>query len=219
MGSLASVRLLTANLFTGRASVTSFERILDRQKPDLVVCQEVGTDVATMLRSKFAHGFVHGDDHDYGGRAMVANVDIVVTDVIMPHRLGLCTTVDLNGRSVQIIGVHLANPVNGRGAVRERAGQVQAILGHAESHDGPRLVVGDFNATPLWPAYRRLRRRFRDGIADAETFPSRTWAPFPTWPSLLRIDHMLTDGVTLTDVSVERVEGCDHRAVAATVIG
>ena len=150
---------------------------------------------------------------------MVADVDIVVTDVIMPHRFGLCTTVDLDGRSLQIIGVHLANPVNGRDAIRQRGEQVRAIVGQAESHDGPTLVVGDFNATPLWPAYRRLRRRFRDGIADAETFPSRTWAPFPNWPGLLRIDHMLTDGVTLVDVAVERVEGSDHRAVVATVVG
>lgn len=218
---MASVRLLTANLFTGRASVASFSDVLDRVKPDLVVCQEVGSDMARFLESRFSHGFVSGDDDHYEGRAMVSDLGIDVAAVPMPHRDGLRTCVRVGGMEVTVIGVHLANPINGWGAVWRRRDQVGAILNLTETLSSSSVVVGDLNATPLWPAYRRLRTQYRDGVRDASRkamFPIRTWAPTPGLPSVLRIDHILTKGVALTDVSVHRVDGSDHRALAATLI-
>jgi endonuclease/exonuclease/phosphatase family metal-dependent hydrolase len=77
------------------------------------------------------------------------------------------------------------------------------------------------NATPAWPAYRRLRTRLRDGISDARrregASVERTWSLRPGWPAMLRIDHILTAGVRLEDAVVHRVDGSDHRAVAATI--
>jgi endonuclease/exonuclease/phosphatase (EEP) superfamily protein YafD len=35
---------------------------------------------------------------------------------------------------------------------------------------------------------------------------------------MLRIDHMLTAGVVLSDVAVHRIDGSDHLAVAATLL-
>lgn len=213
--------MLTANLYTGRAIVSSFASVIDREQPDVVVCQEVGTDVAQMLERRFAHGVVVGDDIDYTGRAMVSRYPIDVVEVEMAHRPGLSTRLDVDGAGVELVGIHLANPVKGVGAVLDRKRQVQAVLEHVDRRGTPAVVLGDMNATPAWPAYRRLRTRFRDGVSDTRKQnggrTERTWSVLPGWPALLRIDHILTAGVRLEHVAVHQVEGSDHRAVAATI--
>lgn len=215
------MRVLTANLYTGRAIASSFAAVVEREQPDVVVCQEVGTDVAGLLESRFEHGFVVGDDHHHTGRAMVSPHPMDVDEIEMAHRPGLRTRLDVEGIGVELIGVHFANPVMGVGAVIDRKRQVTAVLDHVDHRGTPAVVVGDMNATPVWPAYRRLRTRFRDGVSDARRHtgdpPERTWSVRPGWPALLRIDHILTAGVRLEDVAVHEVEGSDHRAVAATI--
>jgi endonuclease/exonuclease/phosphatase family metal-dependent hydrolase len=213
--------VLTANLYTGRAITSSFTAVLDRERPDIVVCQEVGTDAAAMLERRFGHGVVVGDDHHHTGRAMVSQFPIDVEEIEMAHRPGLATRVDVGGTGVELIGVHLANPVMGIGAVLDRRRQVEAVISHVDRRGTPAVVVGDMNATPAWPAYRRLRTRLRDGVSDARrndgSSTERTWSVRPGWPALLRIDHILTAGVRLEDVAVHRVDGSDHRAVVATM--
>lgn len=217
------MRVLTANLYTGRAIVSSFASLIERVQPDVVVCQEVGTDAADMLERRFAHGVVVGDDHDHAGRAMVAHHPIDVGEIDMAHRPGLRTRLDIDGNQVELIGVHLANPVMGFEAILDRRRQVAAVLDHLDLAGTPAVVVGDLNATPAWPAYRRLRTRLRDGVSDAGRLNGnkvgRTWAPRPGWAPWLRIDHILTAGVRLEDVAVRPIEGSDHRAVAATIKG
>lgn len=216
------MRVLTANLYTGRADVSSFEAVIDRERPDVVVCQEVGTDAAEMLERRFTHGVVVGDDLHNTGRAMVSQHPIDVGEVDMAHRPGLAARLAVDGIGVELIGVHLANPVMGIGAVLDRRRQVSAVLDRLDRRGTPAVVVGDMNATPAWPAYRRLRTRLRDGVSDARRDrglrTERTWSGRPGWPALLRIDHILTAGVRLTDVTVGEVAGSDHRAVAATVV-
>ncbi len=213
--------MLTANLYTGRAIVSSFAEVIERERPDVVVCQEVGTDVAVMLERRFAHGVVVGDDVDHAGRAMVSHHPIDVVEVEMAHRPGLAARVDVEGVGVEVVGVHLANPVMGLRAVLDRTRQVEAVLAHLDRRGTPAVVLGDMNATPAWPAYRRLRSRLRDGVSDARRHngnrAQRTWSVKPGWPALLRIDHILTAGVRLEHVAVHQVEGADHRVVAATI--
>lgn len=215
------MRVLTANLYTGRAIVASFASVLDLERPDVVVCQELGTDVAGLLERRFAHGLVVGDDHHHTGRAMVSDLEIAVDEIEMAHRPGSRTQLDIDGTRVELVGVHLANPVTGVEAVRERKRQTEAVLNHLDRQGTPAVVVGDMNATPAWPAYRRLRRRLRDGVSDARrregASVERTWSVRPGWPAMLRIDHILTAGVRLEDVAVHQVDGSDHRAVAATI--
>lgn len=218
---MTAVRVLTANLYTGRAIVSSLAAVLEREQPDVVVCQEVGTDAAGLLERRFPHGVVVGDDDNHFGRAMVSDRPIEVDEVPMAHRPGLRSRLEIDGVGVELVGVHLANPVTGIGAVRDRGRQVDAVLNHVDERGTPAVVVGDMNATPVWPAYRRLRTRFRDGVADARRqaggAAERTWSVRPGWPAMLRIDHILTAGVRLDDVVVHRIDGSDHCAVAATV--
>jgi endonuclease/exonuclease/phosphatase family metal-dependent hydrolase len=73
------------------------------------------------------------------------------------------------------------------------------------------------NATPVWPAYRRLTSMLTDGIAEAGA-SRRTWGPFWWSPRMLRIDHVLvSSGVRVLDAHVRTVRGSDHSAVVVDI--
>lgn len=174
-----------------------------------------------MLQDRFSSGLVWGDDTTYHGRAMLSHHSIEVEVVESVFRPALRCRLNVGGEPVDVIGVHLANPVNFRGAVTARRAQVASVLGLLAEGDGRAVVAGDFNATPMWPAYRALRASLHDGVRDSDRTErrrsKRTWAPRPGWPGMLRIDHMFVKGVELTEVEVSPVIGSDHRAVTATL--
>lgn len=209
------MKLLSANLYNGRARSDSLIELIDAVRPDVLVAQEVGLDAAGVIRERFAHGAVEGAD-DNTGRALVAGAPIRVESLPLALRDGYRGMTELDGDPLEIVVVHLANPVDGISALRLRRRQVGEIESAIAGLDRC-LVVGDLNATPMWPAHRRLRRSLVDlvdGWADAAgTSPPRTWGPTPRSPAVLRIDHVLGRGVEVIDHRVHRIDGCDHRAV------
>ena len=80
-----------------------------------------------------------------------------------------------------------------------------------------RVLVGDFNATPLWPVYRWFASRFTDAasaVGAAQQRPLRaTWGPWHGSPRLLRIDHGFVRGLKVKDFQVMAVRDSDHSAV------
>ena len=94
--------------------------------------------------------------------------------------------VEVDGLEWQVVNTHL-------GLVPlEQRGQVEALLGpgwtgHPDWR-GPAALLGDFNATSRYAAYRRLAARLRDVQQDAAVArPAKT---FPSRLPVLRIDHM-----------------------------
>jgi endonuclease/exonuclease/phosphatase (EEP) superfamily protein YafD len=86
------------------------------------------------------------------------------------------------------------------------------------------VLVGDFNATPVWPLYRRVAREIDDvALAVARRHgrrPARTWGPL--WRRaprmrLLRIDHAFARGVEVSRVRSFDVPGSDHDALCVDV--
>jgi endonuclease/exonuclease/phosphatase family metal-dependent hydrolase len=122
---------------------------------------------------------------------------------------------------LEIVNVHVQAPhVSPWRSLPLRREQL-ALLGRylEESAVPHRALVGDLNATPRWPLYRRLAERLDDG---AEHFaratgasPRATWSPWPGGPRLLRIDHVLVSGVALVHCEVVDVPGSDHAGVLA----
>ena len=78
-------------------------------------------------------------------------------------------------------------------------------------------MVGDFNATPIWPAYRALASHLDDAArlhAEAtRQRPARTWGPWYGAPRLLRIDHAFLRGLSVDRFEVVEVAGSDHSGV------
>lgn len=209
------MRLVTVNLYNGRVVPADLVRFLEAIRPDVVCAQEVGPDAARILERSFPTGVVEGA-LDHRGKAMVGHLPITVSPLALPFRNGLRGSTQLDGRPLEILSVHMANPIDGFRGIPARRAQLAELERSLEA-PADRVLVGDMNATPVWPLYRRLNRMLEDGVADwakrrgARAAP--TWAKSPNWPALLRIDHAFVSGVEVSGVRVERIAGLDHRAL------
>jgi endonuclease/exonuclease/phosphatase (EEP) superfamily protein YafD len=125
-------------------------------------------------------------------------------------------TVDVGGRSLQIIAVHVDNSLRGRSPWRT---ELTGIAQHMTQVDGPGMVIGDFNATRWNPPFGKL---LGSGLTDAHEATghglSRSW-PARDFPvPLMRIDHALTNRhafpVAVHDVSIP---GSDHAGFTVDV--
>ncbi len=128
-------------------------------------------------------------------------------------------------RPLEVVAVHIAAPhvytPPGYGFWLRRK-QMQQLEAHFsdqvhEQGDPATVVIGDFNATPLWPVYQRMAGQLTD--AAVSTAQRRGRAAEPTWgairrgPRMLRIDHAFTRGVEASDLHVVDLEGSDHSAL------
>lgn len=216
------LRVLTANLLGDRSSPPALARLLKETSPDVVALQELAPSNANVLRTLYPDGLLRpalGTD----GMGLVSRLPIVVRRLPLPRRSALLGTVTLPDHStVEVWDVHLANPIAMPPTPGMRRAQVR-LLGEAlDRARSPLALVGDLNASPRWPAYRRLRTRLDDGVADwareNRTRPPRTWSYRPGLPRILRIDHALVRDMSVEDVRVLPVSGSDHSALVVDLV-
>lgn len=103
------------------------------------------------------------------------------------HRL----IIDLpDGRAVAVVATHLHHPGAEETARDEQTAQLVAWLDAGPSATGL-IVMGDFNADPGEPTYRRMQAAgFRSAYAEVHGSD-----PDVTWPSGLQAPAMDTDGI------------------------
>ena len=219
------LRILTANLYNGIADADDFGDLLDQTRPDVVACQELGPSAAAVIAQRMPHGILL-PALDHTGMALASIQPIEVHRHSLPHRDGLVGRLRLEDRPLTIWSVHLANPLDLPPTLKRRRAQALALSEAvaAGQADGDRIVVvGDLNATPIWPVYRLLRRHLADGVADwaarEGTRAPRTWAYRSGMRPLLRIDHALVSGVVVKTAESLLVPGSDHRALVVDVEG
>lgn len=203
----------------GRLDVARIAAVIAHCRPDIVALQELdvgrartgGVDQAHAIAHKLGMSFhfhpaMHVEEERYGDAILTEAPLKVIRAAALPGsasirglepRGALWLRIALDGRPVNVINTHF-------GLVpHEQRAQAAALcggdwLGHADCRD-PVVLVGDFNATARYSAYRALRRRLHDARAMAggratPTFPSR----FP----VLAIDHVfVSDGVEVLGVS------------------
>ena len=83
---------------------------------------------------------------------------------------------------LELLNVHVRAPhwVPGVRTLTQRAGQLRGLLRHlAAAPHRRRVLVGDLNATPMWPVYRKLAARLSDAAVLAAERHAR--AVQPTW--------------------------------------
>jgi endonuclease/exonuclease/phosphatase family metal-dependent hydrolase len=187
---------------------------------DVVAVQELMAAQAEALAAVLPFGRLD-PARDYRGMGIARRTPGVVTRLPLPRRDAYLTEVELpGGATVEIVNIHVLAPHAGLPwqALAARRGQLRGLEAYlAGSPHRRRVLVGDFNATPLWPVYRRLTRGLRDGAWDPVRGnggrPGRTWGPWPGAPRLLRIDHVLVNGVTVAAARVVDLPGSDHSAL------
>jgi endonuclease/exonuclease/phosphatase (EEP) superfamily protein YafD len=114
--------------------------------------------------------------------------------------------------NLTLVGTHTIRPP----AVNAQWKQINALATYVSTIPQPRLVMGDFNATP----YSRMTRQF------AEVTGLTRRSQLPTWPAnswrlpQIAIDHMFADDSLLfpQGVQVGQTAGSDHLPIMARIL-
>lgn len=221
---VASVRLVSANLWNGHADADAFAALVDELGADVVAVQELGFLQAEALSRVMPHGQLDPAD-DYTGLGIALRRSGEVWRLPLPCRDARLTEVMLDGingaaESIEIVNVHIQAPhfpITPATHFRRR-GQLRGLERYLDaSPQRRRAVVGDFNATTIWPVYRRVAARLTDAAVEWARRhgrePAPTWGPWPTAPRLLRIDHAFVGGLHVRDFRTVSVRGGDHSAI------
>jgi endonuclease/exonuclease/phosphatase (EEP) superfamily protein YafD len=209
---------MTCNLLHEHVDAGDFTATLDRYDPDIVVTQELGPHAAEVLSARYPHHRLRPASN-FTGRGIATRLEVTLGDIEIPGRPGTFAVLRHGEEELRLAGIHLLNPIEFPWwiSVRTRQTQLAGLFEWLDSGVGPVVVAGDFNASPRWPAYRRMTDRLTDLVLEENPRPERTWSWRPGWPLLLRIDHVFGSGVRARNVIVAPVRGTDHAAVVVDI--
>jgi len=213
-----SVRIMSANLFKGRARADVLAGTLRRVDPDVLCVQELDPVNAEVIAGAFEVVSLDPRE-DANGLGIAARSGARLGTIAMALRDARTATVPFGAGTLEVVDLHLANPVERpwRRSAAIRSAQLAAVERHAVEVDGPFVIVGDMNASPAWSAYRRLAGGFVDLAVAAVGKPPPTWSYRHRLPRLLRIDHAFGRDVEPVSFTVERLAFSDHDAIVVEV--
>jgi endonuclease/exonuclease/phosphatase (EEP) superfamily protein YafD len=228
LASEARFRIVSANLWNGAAEPNAFAELVAGLQADAVALQEMTPAQADAVARVMPYGQLD-PAHDFSGMGIALREPAPVRRIGLPFRDARVAHVDWERPSgarieLEILNVHMQAPHSPPTwtAMRVRRGQMLGVVRHLRaSPHRRRVLVGDLNATPLWPVYRRLAAGLTDAAVAAARRHQRsvqpTWGPWPGAPRLLRIDHALVHGVAVTDFQVLPIAGGDHSAIVVDI--
>jgi len=235
-------RIMTYNVHAcrgvdGKLDVGRIAAVIAQSRPDIVALQEVDVRRRRSGRVDQAHAIAEQlgmhfhfnaalqvEEERYGDAVLSLLPMTVVKSGPLPNlrkltvrgrkieledRGALWVEIEVGGRRLQVVNTHL-----GLVPFEQRA-QTQALLGPdwLQAAPEPLILLGDFNATPRYAAYKRMTERLSDARRLA---PGRAAAPtFPSQLPILRLDHLFVspgvrvDGVHAPDTALARVAS-DH---------
>ncbi len=217
------MRVVSANLYRGRVPATDLAVLLSELRADLGAFQELTPELGHVVAAHFEHGALHPKEGSSGlGIGTCRPVRSEMLD--LPRRPATVATLDPGtwpelGRTIKVLNVHMTHPMvfPPWRSLPERSHQLSRIIEHADGHDA--MVLGDLNAAPGWPVYRRLARAMPDAARVAAAARGEradpTWSLRPTGRALLRIDHVMVRGISIADVFSVPLTGSDHRLLVA----
>lgn len=215
-----TLRAMTVNLWSDRVHPAGLGRVLDEVAPHVLTVQELEAHAVATIAARFPHHFLDPAT-DALGSGVASRIPMEAARLAMPHRDGWLLTLTPPGwhRPLQIVTVHLMNPIRWPWleSIRIRRRQVDAVETVLRAASGPFLLMGDLNATPMWPAYRRLADIGLDDGARLTGTAAGTWRYRAFGPPVLRIDHVLSRGVTVVATFTAVVPGSDHLGVVVDI--
>ena len=217
------LRVLTANLFAGRATADVVVELARRKNADVLFLQELTDDAAAGLqRAGLGDLLPHrvAQAMPYGTHVSIyARYPMRGGPPAAPPSAARCTArLDLpSGQFVQLACVHAAppRPPWSPGATARWRSQLSALPAPG---DGPHILAGDFNATLDHAQFRQLLHRgYVDAASQAGNGLTTTWGPHRgRGLTLLAIDHVLTGRrCAVLTTSAHPLDGSDHRALYA----
>jgi endonuclease/exonuclease/phosphatase (EEP) superfamily protein YafD len=218
------LRVMTANLWSRRSDPEALARLLEEVQPDVLAVQELGPAQAEAIASVLPHGRLE-PRLDAEGMGIALLHPGAVEALALPRRdarIARLTPGIWPGLEapVEVLNLHVVAPhaLPPWRTFATRMGQVRGLARWLDANPHPaRIVCGDFNATPSWPAYRQIASRLRDvarhHAAQDGRSPVRTWGPWHGSPRLLRLDHVFASGGRVLELRALPVLGSDHTAL------
>ncbi len=220
--------MLSANLWNGVANPKGFAALVDRLQIDVVAVQELSPSQAAALRRALPYGALDPAT-DFNGMGIASRAPLSVRRLTLPRRDARVAELSLRAPDgsavvVELVNIHVEAPHNTPTwrTLARRRGQWRGLERHLKANPHrPRLIVGDFNSTPLWPFYRRVAGHLHDAAliharrSGARAVP--TWGPWHGSPRLLRIDHAFVQHLEVLDFQVVAVPEGDHDAVVVEI--
>ena len=216
-----SVRVLSGNLWFGRADPDALVALLRQYEVDVFATQELGFECAEAISEVLPYGCL--EPHEtFQGMGIAASAPIDYSRIPLefrPARRAVLDPKHWHGltRPLALVNVHFQAPhsMSPFPSFRVRAKQASRLeqFFDAEPSDA-RIVVGDYNAAPGWPLYHRMARRFTDQAVVSARREGRevepTWGPGGESRRLFRIDQAMGAGVFVENFRVIDLPGSDH---------
>lgn len=219
-----TLRIASANLMNGGVDPAAFAGLLDAMRVDVVALQELSHDQADAISEVLPFGQLE-PERNYQGMGVATRRPSKVNRIPATVRdmrqalLDPCEWPELP-RPIEILNVHILAPHLIRkhiSAVLRRRRQMRDLVRHLTSVPSEsRVLVGDINSTPLWPAYRLITSHLTD--AAVAVAKKRGRAPEPTWGPVgrgkwFRIDHGFVRGLHVEEFQVVELHVSDHSAI------
>lgn len=222
------LRIVSANLWNGRAHPEAFAELVAGLEADVVAVQEMAPEQADALAEVMPHGQLM-PARDHSGMGFATRQPVAVSLIPLYMRSAPVVRLDPSDwsqlrRPLEVVNVHMyaphvVVPKLGLPVRRRQIRDFERFLADegSDSLRDSRVLVGDFNATPVWPVYRWFAQRFTDAAGAAAGALGRpvrsTWGPWHGAPRLLRIDHGFVRGFEVEEFQVMPLRGSDHSAV------
>ncbi len=215
------IRILSCNLYRGQADPSALAEAIEGHAVDIVCAQELSDELAGRLSALLPHGDVV-QEQALRGNGIACRYPVETRRIPIQQRSGCVarlSTEDWPGlaRSIEILNVHIAAPHYWPyfpSRVRRHAQLETLFADRGRAGDVPHAILGDFNASPAWPVYRRVAARYRDAALTAgdasragNTWPRLGWLGLR---GLLRIDHCFLHRLDAISVHTIDIPGSDH---------
>lgn len=214
----SEVTVLLANVLRTNPDPAPLLALIRREQPDIVALMEVDERWEATLTAalpEYPHQLWEARQDNFG-IALLSRHPCTGCRVLRLGPEGLPTVAGRfaiptsrgDPTRFTLVGTHPLPPVGSRGARSNRA-QIEAIGVLLASTPGPRILVGDLNATPWSAAFRQMVRR--SGLTDSgRTHGAHGTFPVDIPPMRIPIDHFLSSGLTVVRRERGPDIGSDH---------
>lgn len=218
----AGLKILQANTLFLHRDTDALRRLVMAENPDIIALSEVNDSFAALLHdlsADYPYRHIHPRDNSPRGLALLSRYPLhnvahrTFSDARIP---ALMAELSYQGRRIDLLSIHPMTPVNN---IKSRDGDFAAMADMLEPRKNPRIIIGDFNATPWSPALRSFARRLdvknaREGAGYLGTWP----AAFPAGFLRIPIDHVFVSrDIGVAEMRVATSIGSDHLPVIAVL--
>jgi endonuclease/exonuclease/phosphatase family metal-dependent hydrolase len=225
----AYARVMTLNVYKGRADAQSIVDVVKNERVEVLALQETTSSFVHELNQAgigdyLPYSKVASSDKNYGnGIWSATQLTGTVNDQVNSSASYMpagTVAFSQGAASVRFVSVHTTSPTSGEWSQWKRSlSEIQSFGEHADINT-TYVLMGDFNATYDHAAFRdMLGTRFTDAAREAGDGLTMTWPSNRAHiPRLVSIDHIVLDkGVMAGNMEVVGIPGSDHAALLATI--